>query len=255
MTPFGSFKFNRVPFGINSAPEMFQRNMIQIFGDLPGVIVYFDDTGIMGATEKEHDDTLSLVLERARQNGVKFNPDKVQYRRSCVEFMGHVLSEGRVKPKTKYREAILGIKKPRNKSDVLRLLGLFKYIARFIPNLSQRSANLRNLTRNDVEFIWRNEHDRELGALLETISSDPVLAVYDKTKPVTIQTDASKDGLGCVLMQGGQPVAYASRTLSHSEQRWAQIEKELLAIVFACERFHYYVYGREFLVESDHQRL
>lgn len=140
LTPFGRLRFIRVPFGINSAPEMFQRNMVKIFGDIPGVIVYFDDVGIMGATEEEHDTALSLVLERARLNGVQFNPEKSQYRQSRVEFMGHVSSF----------------------VDVLRLLRLFKYLAKHIPNLSKKSANLRHLTRNDVDFEWNDKHESEL---------------------------------------------------------------------------------------------
>lgn len=97
--------------------------------------MYFDDVGIMGATEAEHDKTLLMVLERARKNGVKFNPEKVQHRQSQVEFMGNVFSDGQVKSKTKYREAVSKIKTPENKQDVLRLLGLIKYLANFIPNL------------------------------------------------------------------------------------------------------------------------
>lgn len=255
MTPFGRFKFNRVPFGLNCAPEMFQRKMVEIFGDIPGVLVYFDDVGIFAESEEEHDGILATVCERARDNGIKFNPEKLQYRKSEVKFMGHILSNGQIKPDGKYREAILKIKKPENKNDVMRLLGLFKYLAKFIPNLSKLSAALRELTRNDVEFSWTDKHEMEMRNLLNIITSDPVLVVYDPKKPVTVQTDASKDGLGCVLIQEGHPVAYASRTLSKSEQKWAQIEKELLAIVFACQRFHFFLYGREFTVESDHKPL
>jgi len=97
MTPFGRFKFNRIPFGINSAPEMFQRNMVQIFGGIPNVIVYFDDIGILGENLEDHDNTLLQVLQRAQENGIRFNPDKVQYRKQEVEFMGHILSERNLK--------------------------------------------------------------------------------------------------------------------------------------------------------------
>lgn len=95
----------------------------------------------------------------------------------------------------------------------------------------------------------------EMKCLLDTISNVPGLAIFDPSKPLTIQTDSSKDKLGCVLRQEHGPVAYASRTLTKSEQRWAQIEKEPLAIVFACQKFHYFVYGREFLVQSDQKPL
>ena len=121
--------------------------------------------------------------------------------------------------------------------------------------MSQRTANLRKLTYRDAEWMWTAEHDAELKALLSFISKAPVLAIFDPAKPCMVQTDSSKNGLGCVLLQDHGPVAFASRTLSHSEQKWAQIEKELLAVVFACERFHYFLYGREFTVQSDHKPL
>lgn len=255
MTPFGRYKFNRVAYGLNCAPEMFQRKMIQIFGDLQGVLIYFDDIIIFAINEIEHDKILEKVIERARQNNIKFNPEKIQYKQKSVKFMGNTISSGEIRPLAKYTDAILGMKKPTDKSSILRFLGLLKYIARFISNLSKLTANLRNLTRNDVEFVWNIEHENEFTNMLKLISSDTVLAIYDPNKQVVVQTDASKDGLGSVLIQDGRPVAFASRTLSKSEQKWAQIEKELMAIVFACQRFHYFLYGREFMVESDHKPL
>lgn len=229
--------------------------MIQIFGGIPGVIVYFDDICVVTENEEEHDRLLSIVLERARANNVRFNPEKIQYRAAAVQFMAHVLEQGRIRSGGKCREAILSMKRPQGKSEVMRLLGLFKYLGKFIPNLSGSSSGLRDLTRNGVEFEWTGKHESELNDLLATITADPVLVIYDPAKPVIVQTDASKDGLGCVIMQDGHPIAYASRTLSKSEQRWAEIEKQLLAIVFACQRFHFYLYGREFTVESDHRPL
>lgn len=255
MTPFGRYKFNRVPFGLNFVPELFQREMFKMLGDIEGVIIYFDDVGICAKTEEEHDRIMERVLERARKYNIKFNPEKIQYRKREVKFMGHILFEGKFKANLKYRDAILKMKKPSDKAAVSRFLGILKYLAKFIPNLSKQSAHLRNLTRNDVAFEWTENHDLEFKKLLEIVTSEPVLAIYDPNLPIIVQTDASKDGLGCVIVQNGHPVAYASRTLSKSEQKWAQIEKELLAIVFSCQRFHYFLYGREFTVESDHKPL
>lgn len=255
MTPFGRFKFKRVPFGLNCAPEMFQRKMVEIFGNIPGVLVYFDDIGIYAENEMEHDKIVATIVKRARENNIKFNPEKIQYRKSEIKFMGNIISEGKIRPDVKYGEAILKMKKPTDKNGVLRFLGLLKYLARFIPNLSKQTAELRNLTRNDVTFEWNEKHNMEFENMVRIITSGPILAIYDPSKQVTVQTDASKDGLGCVLIQDGHPVAFASRTLSKSEQKWAQIEKELLAIVFACQRFHFFLYGREFILESDHKPL
>lgn len=120
MTPFGRFKFNHVPFGLNCAPEMFQRKMVQIFGNISGVLVYFDDIGIYAGDEKEHDAIVDLVIERARENNIKFNPEKIQYRQREVKFMGNILSNGKIKTDLKYGEAILNMKKPSDKNGVLR---------------------------------------------------------------------------------------------------------------------------------------
>lgn len=255
MTPFGRFRWNRVPFGISNAPEMFQKRTVKIFGDIPGVEVYFDDVLIAGTDFNDHDTILTLVLERARINNIKFNPSKTQYRSGKVKFMGHIISEGYIEPDSSYIQAIVDMPKPTNRTEVLRLLGLFKYLGKFIPNLSRRTAALRNLTRNDVQWSWHALHDQEYNDILQSITQMPILATFDPSAPITIQTDSSKDGLGSVILQNGLPIAYASRTLSKSEQKWAQIEKELLAIVFACERFHHFLYGRDFKVESDHKPL
>lgn len=101
-------------------------------------------------------------------NNIKFNPDKTQYRQTEAKFMGHIISNGKIKSGNKYRDAILDLKKPENKNDVMRLLGLFKYLAKFIPNLSTRPAELRNLTRKYVEFKWTENHDNEIRDLLES---------------------------------------------------------------------------------------
>ncbi|XP_062701081.1 uncharacterized protein K02A2.6-like isoform X1 [Aedes albopictus] len=255
MTPFGRFRWKRVLFGLNNAPEMFQRKMVSIFGDIPGVVVYFDDVLIAGLNEEDHDRALALVIERTRQNNVKFNGDKLQYRQDTVSFMGSIIGDGQLHPLNKDVRAITEMPKPTCVADVTRLLGLLKYLAKYIPNLSKRTSHLRELTHHGAKWEWTNEHDRELKDLLSSISTKPTLAIYDPSKPCVVQTDSSKDGLGCVLLQDHGPVAYASRTLTSCEQKWAQIEKELLAVVFACQRFHHFLYGREFTVQSDHKPL
>ncbi|XP_058817373.1 uncharacterized protein K02A2.6-like [Topomyia yanbarensis] len=255
MTPFGRYRWTRVPFGLNNAPEMFQRRMVQIFGDISGVEIYFDDMAIAGNDEAEHDDILSQVIQRARENNIKFNMNKLQFRTNRVKFMGNMIGNGKVHPLEKVVKAITEMQRPKNVADVTRFLGLCKYLAKFIPNLSQRTSNLRKLTHSGVAWDWGEIHEQEMTDLLTTISKEPGLAIYDPKKPCTIQTDSSKDGLGCVLLQDHGPVAFASRTLTKSEQRWAQIEKELLAVVFAFNRFHFFIYGREFVVQSDHKPL
>lgn len=255
MTPIGRFKFRRMPFGISMAPEQFQRKMFQMFGDIKGILIYFDDLCVYAKTEAEHDAILDRVLKRAIENGITFNPAKVQYRQKSIKLMGRIVEGGTIRPAEDYLAALSKMPVPKDKPAVHRLLGLFRYLSPFIPNLSEKTENLRNLIRDDVKWLWTDAHENEVGELKKIVSASPVLRVFDPNKPIKIQTDSSKDGVGSVLLQNNQPVAYASRTLSKSEQKWSQIEKELLAVVFACEKFHFYIYGQEVCVESDHKPL
>lgn len=172
-----------------------------------------------------------------------------------VHFMGHLYSGDGVRPDPKHVKSIENLKSPKDKTSLLSVLGLFKYVAKFVENMSSITAPLRELTKNDVPFEWKTEHEEAFNELKSIIKSKPVLAYYDLKKTCVIQTDASKDGLGCCLMQNDHPIAYASRALTQTEQRYAQIEKELLAVVFAVERFHQFVYGQKFKVLSDHKPL
>ena len=133
---------------------------------------------------------------------------------------------------------------------------MVQYLSKFLPNLSDMTKPLRELTQQDVEWCWEDAQITALGQLKEAVTRTPVLRYYNLNDEVTLQCDASKSGLGATLLQNGQPVAYASRALTPAETRYAQIEKELLAIVFACERFDTYIYGRDVVaVETDHKPL
>lgn len=198
---------------------------------------------------------MNEIMSRARKYGVKFNKDKFQFKQKEVNFMGNIISGDGIRAMRKYMDPIIDMPVPVDKSTVSRLLGLVKYIGRFIPNRTQLTVKLRELVRDDIVFDWKEEHEAEFRKLKAVIASDPVLTLFDQKKKIFVQTDASKDGLGCVLIHNGKPIAFASRTLTKIEVKYAQIEKELLAIVFACQRFHFYLYGREFTVESDHRPL
>lgn len=146
--------------------------------------------------------------------------------------------------------------KPTSKSEVLALLGFVIYLSKFLPKLSDVSAPLREFTTNQAQFTWVRQHDKAFVAIQQLVIQHPVLKFYDVEEEVTIQTDASNKGLGDVLTQNGQPVALVSRTLSLTEQRYATIDKESLAIVFACERFNQYLARRANIsVKTDHKPL
>jgi len=167
------------------------------------------------------------------------------------------LQQKGVKPDPDKIEAITRMPPPVDKKGVERLLGFVNYLAKFIPNLSSVTEPVRKLLKKEVEFTWSHEQQKAYDKIKEILTEQPgpVLKFFDVSKPVKVTCDASKSGLGAVLLQSDKPIAYASRSMTEAEQRYAQIEKELLAIVFSLERFHQYTYGKEVGVETDHKPL
>ncbi|RVE62485.1 hypothetical protein OJAV_G00157530 [Oryzias javanicus] len=253
-TPFGRYRFNRLPFGISSAPEVFQRCIARHLEGLEGVVNVIDDILVWGESIEQHDRRLRKLLERIRSINLKLNKSKCKIRMTEITYIGHVLSEKGLKPDPEKVRAIQNMPAPEDKAALQRFTGLLQYLSKFIPNLSDISAPLRKLEGN-MEWHWGAEQQQSFDKLKALVSQAPVLKYYDVNKPVTLSVDASSEGLGAVLLQEGQPVAYGSRALTDCQKRYAQIEKELLAIVFGCEKFHQYLYGRHVHVESDHKPL
>lgn len=253
-TPYGRYCFKRLPFGINSAAEVFEKRVEEIFGDLDASI-YFDDLIIAGRTQEEHDDNLRKLLTRARANNVKFNKDKIQHNCSEVRYLGHVVSREGLKPDPEKIQAIQEMPNPEDKLAIQRLMGTLNFLRAYIPNISQVTEPIRELLKKDTVWSWGAEQDQAMDKIKAILTSKPLLRYFDTTKDVVLQVDASKGGLGAVILQEKQPVAYASRALTETEQGYPQIDKELLAIVFGCEKFHTYVYGRPIDVQTDHQPL
>ncbi|KAI5720179.1 hypothetical protein M8J77_003057 [Diaphorina citri] len=254
-TMFGRYCFKKAPFGLASIPEVFGKKVSQIFSDIEGVEVYFDDIIVAGYDDEEHDELLRKVLEKARQFNVKFNPDKFQYKQEQVKFLGKEISKQGVRPDKEQVAAIINMESPKNRKELMRFLGMTKYLAQFIPKLSELTAPLRELTKDRMEWTWSNHHEDCYVRLKNVMATRPVLRFFDASKQLVIETDASKDGLGSCLLIENQPVSFASRALTSSEKMYAQIEKELLAIVFAVEKFHQFVYGHKVIVFTDHKPL
>ncbi|XP_011688911.1 PREDICTED: uncharacterized protein LOC105450661 [Wasmannia auropunctata] len=192
---------------------------------------------------------------RARKLGIKFNPNKVQFRVNEVKYLGHRFSKVGMEPDKERVKAVAKLKSPQNKKEVQRILGMFNYFHDFMPNMAEMSEPIRNLLKKDVEFSWSTKHEQAFKRLKEVLMKAPVLANFDINKEITIQTDASSKGLGACLLQLGKPIFFASRSLTESEIQYAQIEKEMLAIVFATQKFKNYIYGKKVTVWTDHKPL
>ncbi|RXN21973.1 Transposon Ty3-G Gag-Pol poly [Labeo rohita] len=253
-TPFGRFRFLRMPFGINSASEVFQHAMEQIFAGYPCAVIV-DDIIVGGNGKEEHDANLRRVLDRAREVNLRLNPQKCKFRLSEVNYVGHIFTSKGLRPDPEKAKAITEMQPPDNVTALQRFLGMINYLGKFIPNLSELSAPLRELTCKNTEWCWFKHHQDAFDNLKHKISSPPTLKYYDVQKSVTLTCDASQFGLGAACLQEGAPVAYTSRTLTQTEVHYAQIEKELLAVVFACTKFNDYIYGKQIHIETDHQPL
>ena len=262
-TPFGKYCWKRMPFGISSAPEEFQRRMDEALVGLPGVFAVHDDIILWGKKQENesasdnHDKNLRGLLQRCREKGIKLNKEKLELKQKEISYLGHTISREGVKADPKKVDAIKKLETPTDKQGVQRILGVVGYLQKFAPHLSGLSAPLRDLIKKDVNFRWdKDVHGVALEKIKQTLSEPPVLRFFDSTeKNVVLQCDASNFGLGACLMQNNQPVQYASRSLTQTEQNYAQIEKEMLAIVFGLERFERFVYGKHIEVESDHKPL
>lgn len=254
-TPFSRYRFLRLPFGVSNAPEIFHRTFTEIFEGIEGVKIYIDDIIIYAKTEKEHDEILKRVLERAKERGVRFNKQKCKLKQQAVKYIGHILTDKGIKMDSDKIEAINRIPVPNNAKELSRFLGMVTYVARFIPNLSSLTSNLRKLTTKDIQWDWLEIHLQEFNKLKKVLTKSPVLQYSDEKKLITLSVHSSKDGMGGVILQDQAPVAYASKSLTETQQGYAQIEKKMLAIVFGCQRFHQYLYGKHFIVETDHKPL
>ena len=261
-TPFGRYRWKRMPFGICSAPEVFQRRMHELIEGLTGVEVIADDFVVVGRGQTEenaihdHDKNLEVLLQRCEERGVRLNADKLKLRMQEVPFIGHIATQQGLCVDPAKVQAIKDMPLPKNVAGVQRLLGLTQYLSKFLPHLSDITKPMRELTQKDTVWAWEHPQQEALDKLKEAVMSTPVLRYYNLNEEVTLQCDASQSGLGAAMMQNGQPVAYASRALSEVETRYAQIEKELLAVVFACDHFDAYIYGRSRInIETDHKPL
>jgi len=260
ITPYGRYCFHRLPFGISSAPEHFQRRMSELLDGIPGVVCMIDDTLIHGRTREEHDSRLKQVLQRLQEAGMTLNTEKCQFFRESVKFLGHVIGSSGIRPDPDNVEAIQKVQKPTNVGDVRRFLGMANQMSKFAPHLADITQPMRELLVKGNQWIWGEPQQTAFDKTKEVLTKSPVLVLFDPNLETTVSADASSFGLGAVLLQKQptgalKPVAYISRSLTPTEQRYAQIEKEALAFTWACERLSDYLIGLKFHIRTDHKPL
>ena len=258
ITPFGRYLCKRLPFGISSAPEIFQREMQKILVGVENVVCQMDDILIYSESLGEHEEKVREVLGKLQAAGVTLNKEKCQFGCTEVKFLGHLINEHGIQADPEKTSAIRDFPTPTCQKQLRRFFGLVNYLGKFSAKLAQITPKLRQLL-GSADWYWSPELEKEFIDVKGEMLKSPTLATFDLNAETMISTDASSYGLGAALLQkdeeGWKPIAYASRSMSPTEQRYAQIEKEALAMCWACEKFQYYLAGRQFIAETDHKPL
>ncbi|KAL0549215.1 hypothetical protein IC582_013696 [Cucumis melo] len=254
---YGHYEFIVMSFGLTNAPAVFMDLMNRVFREFLDtfVIVFIDDILIYSKTEAEHEEHLRIVLQTLRDNKLYAKFSKCEFWLKRVSFLGHVVSKAGVSVDPAKIEAVTGWTRPSTVSEVRSFLGLAGYYRRFVENFSRIATPLTQLTRKGAPFVWSKACEDSFQNLKQKLVTAPVLTVPDGSGSFVIYSDASKKGLGCVLMQQGKVVAYASRQLKSHEQNYPTHDLELAAVVFALKKWRHYLYGEKIQIFTDHKSL
>ena len=260
ITESGRYRFTRLPFGISLASEIYQREMGKILQGLEGCEVYQDDIVIHGKSMEEHDDRLQQVLQRIEECGIKLNREKCTFRETSITFLGHVIDEHGIRAHPDKVKAVVDMEAPTNTTELKSFLGLVNYMSRYVDGLATMLSPLSALLRKDTSWVWNQSQQKAFDDVKQAIASSGTLSYYNPSLPTLVSSDASSYGIGGTIMQEQdgvyKPVAFVSRTMTDAEKRYAQIEKELLAIVYTCEKFSRYLVGMDtFRIITDHKPL
>ena len=261
VTTEGTYVFKRMPFGMVNSAATFNRMMRKLLDGLEYVTHYIDDILVYTNTWAEHLEVLDQLFTRIRNANLHVRPSKCTLGAQSVDFLGHRVGLGQIELQEFNVRKIKEADRPKDKKQVRSFLGITGYYRNYIPNYSTIAAPLTDLTKKNAPntVVWGEPQELAFRSLKNHLTSYPVLRLPDMTKQFVLRTDASDVGIGAVLMQehDGElfPVSYASRKLLSREKRYSVIERECLALVWAVQKFQLYLYGKSFVLQTDHEPL
>lgn len=259
ITPFGLHQFRVMPFGLTNAPSTFQRLMSMVLAGLSWVtcLVYLDDIIIFSHTVEGHLQRLTEVLQRLKEAGLKIKPNKCHLLRKSVRYLGYVVSEKGLTADADKVKCVENWPTPTDQESLRQFLGFASYYRKFIRNFANIAAPLHALTDKSKPWLWTELCDKAFLALKDKLASPPILSFPQFNMTFVVDTDASQEGVGAVLshLDNGRVIAYASRVLTKAERQYCATRRELLALVWSVRQFRAYLWGRKFVVRTDHSAL
>ena len=246
----GLYQYTRLPFGVASAPAIFQRLMDTILQGIPRVICYIDDILVTGTSDEDHLSNLGEVLKRLEDCGFRLKKTKCNFMAKSVEYLGHQVDRHRIRALPDKVEAITKAPPPKNVQELRSFLGLLNYYRKFVRNLSSILHPLNQLLKDQQKWEWSKECAQAFQMAKDQLVSASVLTHYDPKLPIAMAADASAYGIGAVISHiypdgSERPIPFASRTLTSSERNYVQLEKEALSLVYGVKKFHQYLHGRK----------
>lgn len=258
VTPDGQFEFNRMPFGLANAPAVFQRAINMVLGNVrfDSALAYMDDILVPSNSFEQGLERLRTIFEKLRQSGLTLKPQKCYFFKEEVDYLGFEVSGAGIKPGMRKVEAVRNFPTPKDVHNVRQIVGLASFFRRFIKGFAKIVRPLTKLLKKDAVWEWREEQEHAFTEIKNILASRPVLALYNPTAETQIHTDASKHGVGGVLLQKQgdstfKPIAYYSRQTSPEESHFSSYELETLAVIASLMKFRPYVLGLNFTIVTD----
>lgn len=256
----GLYQYNRLCFGVKTAPSIFQQTIDTMLAGLSGTVSYLDDIIIVGKTEAEHRENVSNVFKKIQDWGFHIKADKCKFLLPRIKYLGFIIDKEGRRPDPDKTDAIAKMPPPTDLTTLRSFIGMVNYYGQFINRMRELRAPFDKLLVKDVKWSWSTECQRSFNEAKQVLQSDLLLTHFDPKNTIKVAADASSYGIGAVILhrfpdKSEKAIAHAARSLTKTEMNYSQIEKEALALIFAVTKFHRMIHGRKFILSTDHKPL